>query len=313
MKIVFLGTSAAVPTMKRNVSALALYFENSGKFWLFDCGEGTQQQLKKTFLKLSKLEKVFISHFHGDHLFGLPGMLSSRTLEGVTSRVDIYGPEGIKFYIDANQKITNFHLVYELGIHTLPVQPMSIIYEDDKIAVVSMLLKHSLDTYGFSVYRKPAYRFNVEKAIQHGIPEGPLFGALKSGRTIKLEDGKQYEGKDFIEKIDSGKKIVYCGDTAYCENSVILSKGADVLIHEATFSKNEDMLAKKSLHSTVEDACRVAKEAGVAQLILTHFSPRYDGNKDDENVYTVENLAEEAKSFFTQTLLAKDLMEYNVT
>ncbi len=312
MKLIFLGTGAAVPSLKRNVSSIALCFEDSGRFWLFDCGEGTQHQLKRASLKLSKLEKVFISHFHGDHVFGLPGMLSSRGLEAITERVDIYGPRGIKSFIKENRKIVNFHLTYELGIQDVPAKPMSSVYEDDKFIVRSNSLKHSLITYGFSVTRKPRYSFMVDKARKCGIPEGPMFRDLKDRKTIKLDNGRTFDGNDFVEKIDDGRKIVYCGDTAYCKGSVELAEGADVLIHEATFAKKEQELADRSSHSSIEDACRVAKEAGVAQLIITHISPRYDTNIDDGTVYGINDFYNEAKSFFPKTLLAKDFMEFDI-
>lgn len=312
MKLIFLGTGAAVPTLKRNVTSVVLRFEDTGRYWLFDCGEGTQHQLKKASFRLSKLEKVFISHFHGDHVFGLPGMLSTRGLEGIKERVDIYGPKGIKSFIEGNRKTVNFHLTYELGINNFPKKDMGVVYEDNKFIVRSALLNHSVSAYGFSVKRKPRYRFLMEKARKCGVPEGPLFGELKEGKAIKLKDGRRLNGRDFVEKVDDGKKLVYCSDTAYCESSVELAKNADVLIHEATFSGKEQELADKSLHSSVGDACRVATEAGVSRLILTHFSPRYDTKIRDGTVYTMENMADEAKALFPETLMAKDFMEYEI-
>ena len=313
MKVIFLGTSAAMPTLKRNVPAIALYLESTGKFWLFDCGEGTQQQIKKSALKLSRLEKIFISHFHGDHVFGLPGMLSTRTLEGITSPVTVYGPEGIGEFIEANRRFTNFHLTYELKTVNLKEDSKAIVCEDDDFIVRSSVLKHSMRAYGFSVERKPRYRLMIEKIREAGIPEGREYASLKEGRTIKLKDGRVFNGKDFIEKMDDGRKITFCSDTTYCSNSVELSKGSDLLIHEATFSRNEAALAKRNMHSTVEDACRVASEAGVGALILTHLSPRYDTNREEEDIYNYNDLHEEAKSFFPGAKLAKDFMEYEIT
>jgi len=312
LKIIFLGTGAAVPTAKRNVPAVALYFKLSGTFWLFDCGEGTQQQIKKSSLKMSCLEKIFISHFHGDHVFGLPGLLSTRGLEGITKPVTIYAPEGMEQFIESNKKITNFHLTYELRIARLAADLKAMVHEDEDYTVKSAVLRHSIQTFGFSVERKPRYRLMIEKVRAAGVPEGRDYGRLKNGETVKLEDGREVNGRDFLEKIDNGRKFTYCGDTTYCRNSVELAAGSDVLVHESTFSKREEALAKRNMHSTVEDACRVAKEAGVKTLILTHLSPRYENNRDEEGAYSFSDLCREAEGYFSDVRIASDFMEYEI-
>jgi ribonuclease Z len=304
LKILFLGTGSAIPTLKRNVSSVAVSFIESGKFWLLDCGEGTQHQIRKTSLKLPKLEKIFISHLHGDHIFGLPGLLATRGMEGARNKVEIYGPEGITSFIRETQRITHTYIPYELEIHTLSTHDsLSIVCENENYIVRQASLKHNIKSYGYSIQRKGAVHFLVEKAHRLNIPEGPLYGALKRGETIKLSDGRTFHGKDFLSKPIPGKKIAYCSDTAYCENSIILAESADLLIHEATFTEQDEKLAKKSSHSTIEDACEVAKKANVKQLILTHFSSRYNSMKE---------LLAQAQSIFPNVMLAKDFMGYKV-
>ncbi len=315
MKVIFLGTSSGMPTLRRNVSAIALIFTNSNKLWLWDCGEGTQQQIQKTPLKLSKLEKIFITHLHGDHIFGLPGLLASRGLRSGQnlSGIQLYGPEGLDIYLNEIQNITKTYFPYEIEIKVIPENlSKGTLWEDQEYIVRYVLLNHNIKTYGYSIEEKKGKsRFLVEKAHQFNIPPGPIYGALKEGETVKLPDGRIFQGKDFVNKIRKGRKVVFCGDTTYCKNLVLLAKGADLLIHEATFSKQEEDIAKRNFHSTTIIATRVAKEAKVKQLILTHISPRY-GSNNNRSVITERDLLAEAQNIFPQTLLAEDFMEYIV-
>lgn len=315
MKVIFLGTSSGMPTLKRNVSSVALIFTNSNKLWLWDCGEGTQQQIQKTFLKLSKLEKIFITHLHGDHLFGLPGLLASRGLRSGQnlSGIQLYGPEGLGIYLGEVQNITKTYFPYEIEIKVIPEDlSEGTFWEDQEHIVRYVLLNHNIKTYGYSIAeKKEKSRFLVEKARQFNIPSGPIYGELKEGKTVKLSDGRVFRGKDFISKIRKGRKVVFCGDTTYCKNLVQLAKGADLLIHEATFSHQEEDIAKRNFHSTTTIAARVAKEAQVKQLILTHISPRYSSN-NNRLAISEKDLLAEAQSIFPQTLLAEDFMEYIV-
>ncbi|MCK4240723.1 MAG: ribonuclease Z [Candidatus Atribacteria bacterium] len=315
MKVIFLGTSSGMPTLRRNVSAIALVFTNSNKLWLWDCGEGTQQQIQKTPLKLSKLEKIFITHLHGDHIFGLPGLLASRGLRSGQnlSGIQLYGPEGLDIYLNEVQNITKTYFPYEIEIKVIPENlSKGTLWEDQEYIVRYVLLNHNIKTYGYFIEEKKGIsRFLVEKARQFNIPPGPIYGALKEGKTVKLPDGRIFQGKDFISKIRKGRKVVFCGDTTYCENLVLLAKDADLLIHEATFSQQEEDIAKRNFHSTTTIAAQVAKEAQVKQLILTHISPRY-GSNNNRSVITERDLLAEAQNIFPQTLLAEDFMEYIV-
>ena len=313
MKVIFLGTGSGMPTLKRNMSSIALIFTNSNKLWLWDCGEGTQQQIQKTSLKLSKLEKIFITHLHGDHLFGLPGLLASRGLRSGQnlSGIQLYGPEGLDIYLREVQNITKTYFPYEVEIKVIPKDlSLGTLWEDQEYIVCCALLNHNIKTYGYSIgEKKRKSRFLVEKAQKFNIPPGPIYGALKEGKTVKLPDGRIFQGKDFISEIRKSRKIVFCGDTTYCENLVQLAKDADLLIHEATFSQQEEDIAKRNFHSTTTIAARVAKEAQVKQLILTHISPRYSSNNNKVAISEKDLLAE-AQSIFPQALLAEDFMEY---
>jgi len=313
MKIIFLGTSSGMPTLKRNVSSIALVFINKNKLWLWDCGEGTQQQIQKTSLKLSKLEKIFISHLHGDHLFGLPGLLASRGLRGGKNqrKIQIFGPEGLDIYLKETLNITKTYIPYEIKIKIIPPNlSAGVIWEDEDYIVRYNELNHNIRTYAYSVEeKKSTSHFLIEKAQQYDIKPGPVYSSLKKGKTVKLPDGRVFQGEEFINDIRKGKKIVFGSDTVYSENLVSLAKDADLLIHESTFSQQEQENAKKNFHSTTRTAATVAKRAKVKQLILTHISPRY-GSNNNKNTRTEEDLLIEAKSIFPQTLLAEDFMEY---
>jgi len=314
MKVIFLGTSSGMPTLKRNASSVALVFKNKNKIWLWDCGEGTQQQIQKTSLKLSKLEKIFISHLHGDHLFGLPGLLASRGLRGGKnqSKVQIFGPEDLDIYLKETLNITKTYIPYEIEIKIIPPNlSEGIIWEDEDYIVRYTEVNHNMKTYAYSVEeKKDKSHFLIDKARRLNIPPGPIYRILKEGKTAELPNGRIFQGKDFVNEIRKGRKIVFCGDTLYCENLLHLAKGADLLIHEATFSQKEESLAMRNFHSTTTIAAKVAKEAQVKQLILTHISPRYSSN--NKLTITERALLVEAQCVFPQAILAEDFMEYEV-
>lgn len=315
MKVIFLGTSSGMPTLKRNVSSIALVFINKNKLWLWDCGESTQQQIQKTSLKLSKLEKIFITHLHGDHLFGLPGLLASRGLRGGKNqnKVKIFGPEGLDIYLKETLNITKTYIPYEIEIKIIPPNlSAGIIWEDEEYIVRYAEVNHNIQAYAYSVEeKKDRSHFLIEKARRLNIPPGPIYHTLKEGKTIELPNGRIFHGKNFLSKIRKGRKIVFCGDTAYCENLLPLTKGADLLIHETTFSLQEENIAKRNFHSTTSIAAQVAKEAKVKQLIITHISPRYSSN-NSKLAITESGLLAEAQSLFPETILAEDFMEYEI-
>ncbi|MGE5656895.1 MAG: ribonuclease Z [Actinomycetota bacterium] len=306
MQITFLGTSSGVPTRSRNVSSIALRLPQRAEVWLFDCGEGTQHQLLRSDVKISQLSRIFITHLHGDHIFGLMGLLASCGLAGNAKRIDIYGPSGLEDYLQACVRYSQTHFSYPIKVHKN--QP-GLIYEDDEFSVSCGYLKHRVTAFGYRVVEKDKIgHFDVEKAKELGIPFGPLYGLLKQGKTISLPDGRTFNGADFCGEPQIGRKFVYCTDTVYCDGAVELARDADVLVHEATFSHQDAQMAFDRLHSTSTMAAQVALAAGVKQLIMTHFSPRYAPG----NSIVLDDLLQEAKAIFPQTKMAHDFLIYEI-
>jgi len=312
VKLTFLGTSSATPTRKRNVSALALTFIQRGAWWLFDCGEGTQHQILRSPLKLGRLEKIFITHLHGDHVFGLPGLLASRSLaDGADEAVTIYGPVGIKRFVEGAMGVTGTHVAYPLRIVEIqrPTTNISTVIHQAGARVDCAPLVHGTATFGYAVVEddKPG-RLDVDGLRALGVPAGPLYARLKSGETVTLEDGRVVDGSQFVGKDIIGRKVVVVGDTKPNDNIAALAEGADVMVHEATFMDEDGALANKANHSTARQAGEAAAKAGARTLILTHFSPRYDSAIDNR----MPDLLTEAKSAFANTLLAEDLWSFEV-
>lgn len=306
MQITFLGTSSGVPTRSRNVSGIALRLPQRAELWLFDCGEGTQHQFLRSELKVSQLSRIFITHLHGDHIFGLMGLLASCGLAGNAKRIDLYGPSGLEEYLQGCVRYSQTHFSYPVKVHKN--QP-GVIYEDDEYIVTCGPLKHRVTAFGYRVTEKtrPGH-FDVEKAKALGIPAGPLYGELKQGKTITLPDGRQFNGADFCGPPQLGRTFVYCTDTVYCDGAVELAQDADVLVHEATFSHQDAQMAFDRLHSTSTMAAQVALAAGVKQLIMTHFSPRYAPG----NPIILDDLLQEARAIFPNTKMAHDFLTYEI-
>ena len=311
MHVTFLGTSSGVPTRSRNVSAMALRLPQRSELWLFDCGEGTQHQLLKSDLRLSQIKKIFITHMHGDHIYGLPGLLASLGLAGNSSGVKIYGPSQLRGYIDGVMRSSACKINYPIEIN--PVEEAAykkeVLLDENDLFVRSSPLKHRIPSFGYRIEQKPKPgRFNIDLAKTLKIPPGPVYAALQRGETIKLEDGRVFDGTNFTGPFQEGVSIAYCTDTVFTETAVELAKGADLLIHESTFSHKDAEMAYKKSHSTSTMAAQTAFEAGVGQLVLTHLSPRYAPG----NVLTPNHLLNEAKAIFPNTLLAKDFLEIDI-
>ncbi|HEX8145540.1 MAG TPA: ribonuclease Z [Pyrinomonadaceae bacterium] len=302
MEITFLGTGAGVPTRSRNVSCVALRLPQRGEVWLFDCGEGTQHQLLKSDLKISQIRRIFITHLHGDHLFGLVGLLASAGMAGHAERIDVYGPNGLDDYVREITRTSETHFSYPAVVHTIEE---GTVFEDEEFTVSCRPLKHRVRTFGYRVgERDSAGAFDVERAQALGIPPGPLYGRLKRGERITLADGREFDGRDFCGPIVAGRRVVYCTDTIYCRSAVELASDADLLIHEATYCVQDEDLARRSLHSTTRMAGRVASEAGAKQLAITHLSPRYALG----SAVGPDELLAEARAVFPQTVLAHDFL-----
>lgn len=306
MQITFLGTSSGVPTRSRNVSSIGLRLPQRAEVWLFDCGEGTQHQLLRSDLKLSQISRIFITHMHGDHIFGLMGLLASYGLAGNPTAIDLYGPPPLKDYLRACERYSQTRLSFPVNIHA--VEP-GVIYEDDEFLVTCAPLTHRIPAFGYRVVEKdrPGH-FDVSKAQAMGIPPGPIYGRLKRGETVILEDGRRLQGQDFCGPTEIGRKFVYCTDTIYCDQAVALAQDADVLVHEATFAHQDAELAYQRLHSTSTMAAQVALAAQVHCLIMTHFSPRYAPG----NAIVLNDLLQEARMIFANTQMAYDFMTYEI-
>ena len=295
-----------MPTRVRNVSAVALRLPQRGEVWLFDCGEATQHQIQRTDLRLSQISRVFITHLHGDHVFGLPGLLASMGLAGAAQPVTLYGPPGLKDFVHSAARTTRTTLGESLVVNTVRA---GVIYEDAEFAVSCLPLRHRLQSFGYRVQeRDRTGHFDAERAAEMGIPSGPVYGRLKRGETVTLPDGRTVAGRELCGPEIRGRSVVYCTDTTYCDNAVELSRGADLLIHEATFVDEDAQLARQSTHSTASDAARVAREAGARRLAVTHVSPRYAPG----NPIELSALVRQARAAFPATTLAEDFMTIEV-
>jgi len=311
MNVTFLGTASGAPTRTRNVSATALQLPERGELWLFDCGEGTQHQvLRAPQIRLSQLTRVFITHMHGDHVFGLLGLLASRSLaQGGVSPVAVYGPPALDDYIGGALAATGTRFAYPVTVHAVP-SGGGTVFEDDGFTVSCAPVRHRCEAYAFAVEEKPqAGRFDVQAARALGIPEGPLFGRLKAGERITLEDGRIVDGGELVGPPRPGRKIVFSGDTVYAPELVRLAADADLLIHESTYREDDHALAARAAHSTNVSAATVAVRAGgVRHLVLTHFSPRYEA----EGAGQMDALLAEARAVFPSTDLAHDFARIEV-
>jgi ribonuclease Z len=306
VQITFLGTSSGVPTRSRNVSGVALRLPQRAEVWLFDCGEGTQHQILRSEIKISQIRRIFITHMHGDHIFGLMGLLASMGLAGNPHEIDIYGPAGLQDYLQACQRYSHTHFSYPIKVHKS--QP-GVIFEDEEYQVSCGRLEHRVTAFGYRVTEKdrPGH-FNVAQAKALGIPSGPVYGQLKRGETVQLPDGRMINGQLLCGEPQIGRKLVYCTDTVYCDEAVTLAQDADLLIHEATFAHQDAQMAIDRLHSTSTMAAQVALGARVQQLFITHFSPRYAPG----NSIVLEDLLAEARAIFPNTQMAHDFLSYEV-
>ncbi|BAZ15615.1 ribonuclease Z [Calothrix sp. NIES-4071] len=243
---------------------------------------------------------------HGDHIFGLMGLLASCGLAGNVDRVDIYGPAGLNEYLQACSRYSHTHFSYPVKVHT--VRP-GVIYEDEEFSVVCGQLNHRVTAYGYRVVEKDRVgRFDVEKAKALEIPPGRVYGQLKRGETVTLNDGRTIQGSELCGPTEIGRKIAYCTDTVFCDGAVELAQDADVLIHEATFAHQDADMAFQRLHSTTTMAAQTALAASTHRLIMTHFSPRYAPG----NSLELKDLLLEARAIFPNTDMAYDFMTYEV-
>ncbi|EOH98532.1 ribonuclease Z [Enterococcus haemoperoxidus ATCC BAA-382] len=299
MELQFLGTGAGVPAKHRNVSSIALkLLDERNAVWLFDCGEGTQLQILKSNIRPRKIEKIFITHLHGDHIFGLPGLLSSRSFQGGNEKLEIYGPVGIAEFVRTALKVSQTRLSYELKFIEIKE---GVVFSDKQFTVTCKPLDHGIASFGYRIVEADHEgELQVDKLAALHIPSGPIYGKIKQGKSVELPDGRVINGKDFVGEKKSGRIVTILGDTRKTPNSVLLAENADILVHESTFNKDEEKMAKAYYHSTSHQAAQVALKAQVEKLILTHISARYLTG----DIIQLEN---EAKELFSNTKIVKDM------
>ncbi len=265
--------------------------------FLIDCGEGTQVQLRKAKIKFSRINHIFISHLHGDHFFGLPGLISTFRLLGREGELHVYGPKGIKEAITLLLKLGDSWTNYPLIFHELVSKEQELVYEDEKVTVTTIPLQHRVYTNGFLFKEKKASRtLNIEAVSRYGIDKSQ-FNNIKNGRDMILDDGKLVENKKLTFDPPPPKSYAFCSDTAYKENIVPQIENVDVLYHESTFLESELHLCAKTKHSTAKQAAGIAKKANADTLILGHYSTRYK---------SLELFRQEAVQVFDKVLLADD-------
>ncbi len=300
MRLVVLGTSCSNPTVERNLTAVALQFE--GNWFLFDCPEGTQRQMMKAGVSYMRVHSIFLSHFHADHVLGLPGLIATMAMHERDTPLQVFGPKGTKKEIE---KVLDLALVrrnFEVRVKEVSSGP---VMKGEKFSVSAVPLKHGVKCLGF-VFKEQDKEgtFQREKALKLGIPEGPLWSKLQKGKPVKA-GGKTFKPEQVMDygKGRKGKKVSIVMDTLPSDSYFDAIEESDVLVHEAAFLEKHISRAKETKHSTAKQAAWVAEQTRAKKLVLVHISPRYKKNKDVEN---------EARQEFGNVLVPKDLEEIEV-
>jgi ribonuclease Z len=298
MKLVFLGSGGSWPTKERNLSSIAL--KMNGEIMLFDCAEGTQRQLFISGLNFMHVDKILISHFHGDHFLGLPGLIQSMYLNDRSRELNIYGPKGTSSIVNGILTMGYFNPTFDILTHDLK--------DGDEIALDDYDIKvrnadHDIPALGFGIEEHQRKgKFYPEKALALGVKEGPLFRKLQNGHSVEVK-GRVVNPEDVMGKPRKGRKVVYSGDTRPTKAIIELAKDCDVLIHDATLSGDLEDKAKRYGHSSSTQAATIAKQSNAKVLFLTHISPRYDD---------AQILEDEARRIFKHSYVAWDFLEYEV-
>ncbi|MCQ1535596.1 ribonuclease Z [Methanosarcina sp. KYL-1] len=299
LRITFLGTGGSLPTRNRNPSAVMV--NRKGELLLFDCGEGTQQQMMRAKTGMMSLSSIFISHFHADHFLGIPGLIQTMSFMGRKEPLMIYGPVGTREFTELFKALGYFNLKYE--IRGVDLKPGDILKEEEYV-VRAFKTEHSVPSLGYALVENPRPgRFNRERAVELGVPPGPLFAKLQKGNSVEVE-GRAVKPEDVMGAPRPGRTIVYTGDTRPCKAVLEASKDADLLVHDGSFADEMADWADESRHSTAGEAAALAKEAGVRQLVLTHISSRYS-----EDAAPIMN---DSKKIFENVIVAEDLMELEI-
>ncbi|MCL7963882.1 MAG: ribonuclease Z [marine benthic group bacterium] len=299
LRVTFLGTSSSRPTVRRNVSALAV--QREGDLYLFDCGEGTQRQMMRFGVGFA-LEQIFITHLHADHYLGLPGLLRTLSLQGRTEELVIWGPDDGSDTLRTAAHAGGDRFSFPLQVRELPVGAA---VRFDGYRIETFPTDHAPGSFGLALVEetRPG-RFDVDGARRLGVPEGPLFGKLHRGEPVELPDGSVIDPKDLVGPPRRGRRLVYSSDTKTCDSVIAAAATADLLIHECTFSEEETGRALETRHSTARQAAQVAARAGARRLVLTHFSARHSEQ--------AHRLVKEAREVFPAVEAAEDGLEIEV-
>lgn len=297
MELTFLGTSSALPTKNRNHPAIAL--KAFGEIILLDCGESTQRQMSLAGLSPMKVNNILLTHLHGDHFLGLPGMVQSMAFRGRKEPLNIFGPWPIKQLIECIRNLGYYSLSFPIQTHEVN---SGLIIDKEDYTISCTPTEHTIPNLAYLIEEKRSPKFLKDKALKLGLEPGPDFGKLQAGISIK-KDGRIIRPEQVLGKKRKGRRIIYSGDTMPCANMIKFSNGADVLIHESTFDETLKNRAYETGHSTAADAAKIAKEAGVKNLILTHISTRYQDT---------DLLEKEALEIFENSIIARDFMNFQV-
>ncbi len=299
--VTVLGSSAAIPLINRNPSAQLLNIHE--RYFLVDCAEGTQVQLRKIKVRIQKINHIFISHLHGDHYFGLIGLITSLHLLGRKDELHIFGHKALKAIIDIQLESSNTTLRYPLIFHEIDPYKHDIIYEDNKLVIEAFPLLHNFPVNGF-LFREKVGKPNIDKGfIERHKPSVRQIKLIKDGNDFVDEDGKLHKYEEITKQLMPSRSFAYCSDTTYCEDIIPLINGVDLLYHEASFANDKKKDAEEKYHSTAEQAAIIAKKANAKKLLIGHFSARYKSQSV---------LLEEAKKVFPETILAKDCLQVEV-
>ena len=295
--LTILGYNSAIPTVKS--APTAQFLEMEERCFLIDCGEGTQVQLRKAKAKFSKINHIFISHLHGDHVFGLPGLISSFRLLGRETPLHVYGPKGIKEMMETIFRITETHQGFEVVFHELSSKKSEKVFEDNRVEVFTIPLDHRIYCNGYLFKEKPKERhLNMQEISKYPEIEICDYHNLKRGKNIQLSDGYILKNENLTKPAEPSVSYAFCSDTRYFESIIPIIKNVDVLYHEATFLHDLKKMADYTGHSTALEAAKIARKANVKKLILGHFSNRYH----DLSVFL-----NEACEIFPETYLPKQL------
>jgi len=300
LNVVFLGTAASIPTVARALPCVVVKRKN--EILMFDCGEGVQRQMIKAGVGFHRKMKAFVSHMHGDHILGLPGLLQTMSLLDRQQKLEVYGPVGIRAFVEAIRETVQFVLTFPIDIHE--IENEGVICQEKEYEFKVARTDHVIPNLAYALIEKPRPgRFNPKKAKTLGVPEGPLWSKLQLGEKVKTPTGSVVKPEQVVGAPRPGRKIVYSGDTRPIKSLLKLAENADLLIHETTFDDELLDKAKEDGHSTPGQAADTAKKAKVKRLILTHLSSRYKNP---------QALLEQAKKIFSNVDVAEDFMEISV-